>query len=148
MTENKDPGIKIELICLLNANVAMANQNGKQSFNLQLTDFERVESPDNMALDIIVSFDLMSGVEKPLFVFKCSFAARYTRQDDSLPWEKFSSAMALAHIVPYLREFVGNITNRLPVPVLLLPAFNTAKLLADLDARRAAQAPAEASKTA
>ena len=53
-----------------------------------------------------------------------------------MQWKDFSLAMALAHIVPYLREYVSNMTNRLPVPVLLLDPINTSAMVADYEQRK------------
>lgn len=141
MSEHKDPGISIDLISLIKANIGMGDADAKPTINLQLTHFERRESEDKKNLDVIAGFDLTHGIEKPAITFTCAFIVRYSRQTaDSMPWEKFSSPMALAHIVPYLREFTSNMTNRLPVPLLLLPALNTSKMLESFEQRRTAQA--------
>ncbi len=106
----------------------------------------RFESADGKALDLFAGFDVMHGVEKPLFKFTCEFMARYTRRDDAdMPWKEFSSAMALAHIIPYLREYVSNTTNRLPTPVLMLDPINTYNMIADFE-ERDKQAKEEASE--
>lgn len=145
----KDPGIAIEHIRLLKSHVEMANADGKREFNLRLIGLGRFESEDGKALDLYAAFDVMHGVEKPLFKFTCEFIARYTRRDNaSMEWKAFTSPTALAHIIPYLREYVSNITNRLPVPVLMLNPVNTHAMIADYEQRKrrseeakAAQAP-------
>ena len=137
MEAQKDPGITIEFIRLLRSHIEMTSLDGQQEYNLSLTALDRREPPDGKTCDLIATFNLMHGIEKPLFKFTCAFLARYTHRDDaSMAWNDFTSAMALAHIIPYLREFVSNITNRLPAPVLMLSAVNTHAMIADYENRK------------
>lgn len=137
MDEQKNPGITIEHVQLLNARIEMANPEGKRKYNLRLTGLKRLESKDGKTIDLYASFDVMHGVESPLFNFTCDFIARYVRQgDESMAWSSFSSAMALAHIIPYLREFISNITNRLPAPVLMIDPINTIAMIEDYEKRQ------------
>jgi len=143
----KDPGIAIDQIRLVKSHVEMvANSKGKPEYNPCLTYLNRFESEDGKNLDLLASFDLMHGMENPLFKFTCQFVVRYTRQDSSMVWKDFTSPVALAHIIPYLREYVSNITNRLPTPVLLLNPINTHAMIAEYEdrKRRAEQAKASA----
>jgi hypothetical protein len=134
MKEQKAPGISIATVRLLKAHVEMVEPEGVREYNLRLISLQRREADEGKALDLFASFDLMSGVEKPLFSLTCDFVARYERQgDDSMPWDEFSSPVALAHIIPYLREFISNMTNRLPIPVLMLDPINTFMMIADLE---------------
>jgi preprotein translocase subunit SecB len=139
--DQKVPGIAIEHVRLLNAHIEMVNSTveGKPSYNVRLIGMQRVESHDGMVLDLLAQFDVMHGVEKPLFKFTCDFVARYRRRAaDSMTWEEFSSGMALAHIIPYLREFVSNMTNRLPAPVLMLDPINAHAMIDDYKKRKVA----------
>ena len=139
MENLNDPGITILLIRLLRANIQLAVQDGKQEYNLVLTEYSRTEVENGKYLDVQAAFDLMHGLEKPLFKFTCLFAVRYQKDSDqSLPWEKFTPGTTLAHIIPYLREFASNMTNRLPVPVLILPPVNAHALFAAYEQRRQA----------
>ena len=88
----------------------------------------------------------MNGIEAPLFRFTCEFAVRYERNGaDSMQWRDFSSAIVLAHIVPYLREFVSNMTNRLPAPVLMLDPINTHLMVEVFERMKASAASKEES---
>ena len=146
MDNTKDPGIAIQEIRLLRTHVEMVDPTGEPKYHLSLVGFARAESPDGKDLDLQAGFDVMHGVQKPPFRFTCEFVARYQRQSEqSMPWKDFSNAMALTHIIPYVREFVSNMTNRLPVRVLILPPINVFAMLADFDRRKAA---AEQAKTA
>lgn len=134
--ETKKPGISIKLVSLLKANIEICDPEAKKEYNLRLTDLKRTETEDAKFLDIVAAFDAMHGVENPIFNFTCQFVARYERQgEDSMPWKDFSSATALAHIIPYLREFISNMTNRLPAPVLMIDALNTSAMIADYEQR-------------
>lgn len=146
MEELEGPGISIAFIRLIKANVELGNPEGKREYNLRLVGFGRQISPDDKHLDILASFDLMCDVADPLFKLTCDFLARYQRQGTGgLPWEKFTPAMALAHIIPYLREFVSNTTSRLLVPVLMLTPFNTYQMFNDYEnkSRKNEQTPVE-----
>ncbi len=143
MEQNQESGIVIDQIRLLRSHIEFVGMDGLREYNIRLVSLSRVESPDGKALDLFAGFDVMHGVEKPLFKFTCDFLARYTRRDDAdMAWKEFSSAMALAHIIPYLREYVSNTTNRLPTPVLMLDPINTYNMIADFEerAKQAAQA--------
>lgn len=133
--DNKNPGIFIEKVFLLKSSFEMVNPSGEQVYNLHLASYniKPVEDDSQAGKSLRMyefSFDIMYKVENPLFNFLCDFAVIYSREDDAImTWEEFSDSHALAHIIPYLREYVSNMTNRLPVPVLILPPINTASLL-------------------
>ncbi len=134
MEETKQPGISINLVSLLKANIEICDPKAEKKYNLRLTGLKRFESEDGKFLDLVAAFDVMHGVENPLFKFTCEFVARYERQgEDSMPWKDFGSATALAHIIPYLREFISNMTNRLPAPVLMIDATNTNAMIAEYE---------------
>jgi len=129
-----DTGITIEHVWLLKSRVEILDPTAKTEYNLRLVALERTETPDGKTLALQAVFDLMRGVENPMLLFTCEFVAHYARKDDSgLAWKDFSSALALAHIIPYLREYVNNITNRLPTPVLMLAPLNTYAMIADYE---------------
>jgi hypothetical protein len=135
----KDSGIAIKHVRLLRSHIEMANVDGKAEYNLRLVDLQRFETPDGRVLDFLASFDVMHGIEKPLFRFTCDFIARYERKSDQgMAFKDFSSAMSLAHIIPYLREFVSNMTNRLPAPVLMLDPINAYVMISDFEQRKKA----------
>lgn len=143
MDKQKASGIAIDQIRLLRSNIEFVNKDGLKKYNLRLVSLNRVESEDGKAMDLYAGFDVMHGVENPLFRFTCEFVARYTRSDDAeMAWKDFSSAMALAHIIPYLREYVSNTSNRLPTPVLMLDPINTYWMIEEYEGRnQQAKAP-------
>ena len=138
MATTTDPGIAIEQIRLLKSDVEMVNPDGKREYSLCIIGLSRIEPPGGNTLDFHVAFDLMHQIENPVFKFTCEFIARYTRRDDSsMTWENFTSPLAFAHVIPYLREYVSNITNRLPTSVVILKPMNTYAMIADYEQRKA-----------
>lgn len=140
MDASKDPGIGIEYVGLVKSHVELKHADSQPVYNLLLTGLGRTVSEDGATLAMAFAFDVMHGIEKPLFNFTCEFQVRYRRSPDAnMTWDEFAPAMALAHVVPYLREYVSNTTNRLPVPALVLPPINTHTLIADWERRRQAE---------
>ncbi|MBU1241593.1 protein-export chaperone SecB [Myxococcota bacterium] len=126
MTQNNNPGIFIEQIVLIRSVVELLNPQGKPEYDLRLTRVGREFANDNKNLAMTFSFSLMGEIKDPLFNLLCDFGVFYKRVDDAtLTWDEFSDATALAHVIPYLREFISNMTNRLPVQPLILPPINT-----------------------
>lgn len=145
MDPTKDPGISIKQIKLLSAHVEMKDPNGDKKFLLRLLALDRRPIDGDKLLQIGMGFDVMSGIEKPLFDFRCNFLVIYERAENAaMTWQDFSNAIALSHVVPYLREFVSNVTNRMPVPVLILPPMNVNLMLADFEFQKAAAQAATA----
>ena len=141
MDKTKPPGIAIDDISLIEANIGLnpppTGDSSELQYHIQLTGFDRSED-DDKRLFVRCSFDLMGGVEEPPFDFTCTFVAVYSAMDDeaNMTWEEFTDTMALAHVVPFLREFVANMTNRLPVPALMLFPVNVALLLSEYESRQ------------
>ena len=133
MDKAKSPGISIESVHLLECSVGDVNREGDLKFSLGITRFSRTLVSDGKVLAVTVSFDLMMGVEKPPCKFQCTFVATYTRPADTenqnMNWDEFKDHVAVAHLVPYVREFVSNMTTRLPLSVLMIPPVNTHKLM-------------------
>lgn len=139
MDKSKSPGIAIEEIRLIKSQITMGNPENEARYNLQLIQLDRSESEDGKYLNLFASFDLMHGMEKPLFSFTCSFVARYSRTDESnMTWSEFSDVMAVTHIIPYLREYISNMTTRLPAPVLMLNPINVHGLVSQYKANQKA----------
>lgn len=132
MDETKNSGISIESVHLLECNVGDVKREVDLKFSLGISHFSRTLVSDGKVLAITVSFDLMSGIENPPCKFQCTFAATYTRSSEpNMTWDEFKDHVAVAHIIPYVREFVSNITARLPLSVLMVPPVNTHKMLKD-----------------
>jgi hypothetical protein len=140
-------GIAIERICLLECHVSNVKPDVAPNFNLGLTSIRRELSSDAKMMFFTVGFDLMSRVENPVCRLTCGFGATYSRSlDANMSWDEFSDAIALAQLIPYVRELVTNLTTRLPLPVLVLPPLNSHQLIREYNeltlAQHAAKVPA------
>ena len=49
---------------------------------------------------------------------------------------KYNPKASPIFAIPYLREFVSNMTNRMPVPILCLPPVNAFAMVDDYEHRR------------
>ena len=132
MDKTKNPGIAIKSVHLIQCNIGDLKQDVELKFSLGITDFNRTITADGKILLVKVAFDLMHNTENPPCRFDFTFVATYTRPDNAvMQWEEFKDHVAVAHLVPYVREFVSNMTTRLPLLVLMIPPMNTSKMLAD-----------------
>ena len=130
MDKSKGPGIVLERVHLLECTVGSVKSDVPLSFNLGITSFSRTIVADGKLLEVIVGFDLMKGITNPACRFTCTFAGTYTRSPDSnMTWEEFKDHISVAHLVPFVREFISNVTTRMPLSTLLLPPQNTSELL-------------------
>jgi preprotein translocase subunit SecB len=130
MDKTKSPGISIESVHLLECVVGDVKPEVTLNFALGISHFSRTLVSDGKVLAVKVSFDLMRGIENPPCKFQCTFMATYTRSSEpNMNWDEFQDHIAVAHIIPYVREFVSNITARLPLSVLMVPPVNTSALV-------------------
>lgn len=130
--ENKKPQISIDNIFLMKSNIEFQNIDSSLNLNysFRLTQVEKQEISDS-EMRFIVTFSIDSEEENcPFKQLSASFLAIYKRDTEgAMPWSKLEKSMILAHIVPYFREFVTNISSRMPVKPLYLPPVNTYALL-------------------
>lgn len=142
MDKTKQPGISFDRIDLFDCRIGNVEIKNELTYHLRLIKNSRSFSDDKKRMVALFGFDLMGGVENPPFEFKCAFVAHYSRDEDSaMSWDEFTDAMALTHVVPFLREFLSNMTNRMPMPTLILPPTNVFVLLGEY-ARLQAATPA------
>ena len=137
MDKSKNSGISIKSIHLVQCNIGDVKPDVDLQFSLGITDFSRTIISDEKVLLVRASFNLMDKIENPPCRFDCTFVATYTRGPDSeMKWEEFQDHVAIAHLIPYLREFVSNMTTRLPFSVLMIPPMNTSKMLEEYRSSR------------
>ena len=148
MDKSKNPGISIASVHLFQCSVGDLNSKSELKFSLGITHFKREVLSEGKLLSIVVGFDLMQGIDNPPCKFDFVFGASYLRSEESnMTWDDFQDHVAVAHIIPYVREFVSNITTRLPLSVLMVPPVNTSKLLAEFRERSAAAPSAVVAST-
>ena len=117
--------IKIDSIILFNCEVQLVDIKGTPEYNLRLTHLSRNFSEDHKVMNFLVSFDLMKDIEKPVFAMKASYLIIYSRPEDKgMSWIEFSDSIAIAHAIPYLREFISNMTSRMQLNTLHIPPIN------------------------
>jgi hypothetical protein len=140
MDETKQPGITIEKINLLGCTARVIDLDAKLQYRLALTDLSRVENVNSLI--VIAKFDLMHGIENPPCSLKCTFMAAYACDEASnMKWAEFSDVMAVAHMIPYVREFVSSVTLRMPIRELIVPPTNVNVLVSEFRARQNVSPP-------
>jgi preprotein translocase subunit SecB len=132
MNETNSSGIKFKSIDLLSSCVEVRNQSvDNLSYKLGVTSIKR-NVINEEELRVVVSFDLMKGIEEPPFTFAATYSACYIRSPDAkMTWDEFDNGYILTHILPYFRELASSITLRLPFPALIIPPTNIKALLAN-----------------
>lgn len=139
--QHSQPGVEIEAVHLLVCDGRVVDVTAEMRYSMALTKLIRHE--DGNTLSVFAEFDLFHGIEKPPCRLRCSFVAYYKRTDlSSMTWTDFSDALAVAHIVPYVREFVSSVTLRMPLRPLVLQPTNAYTLVDAYNARQAQPAPA------
>jgi hypothetical protein len=136
--------IIVENILLLDCKVEFLGPKESQSYCLAMTKLQRTLMNDSKTLLVRAEFDLMHGVKDPACGLKCTFLAVYSNAKAStINWEEFTDGLAVAHMIPFVREFIANITNRMPVPPLLIRPVNAYVLVEDFQRREAVKAQSE-----
>ena len=139
MDKTKKPGIGLTHVLLTACEIAELKVAKQRSFRVAIVGFRRVESEEGAKLTVDAEFDLMFGIKDPTLKFICAFRAIYTRTPDSpMTWLEFKDHIAVAHLLPFLREFVANMTTRMPVAPLMLPPTNGHHLVKDYEQRQEA----------
>jgi len=146
MDTAKPPGIAINQISLMESHISVnmdvlgSEDFSKLRHNLQLTEFVRIPIEAEQLLLVYCGFDLMHDIDPAPFTFEAKFVAEYgvMGENPNMQWNEFTDIMATAHVIPFLREFITNMTTRLPYPALIIPPINVAILLGDYHARREA----------
>lgn len=132
--------ITVENILLVGCHLSFLGSSEQPAYNLGLTALSRRLEQDGKKLLVRAEFDLMEGLEKPACEMRCAFVAIYgSTADEDIDWSGFSDGHALAHMLPFVREFISNVTNRMPLPPLMIPPVNTFNLVAAFREREAAE---------
>lgn len=108
---------------LVSCNFKLKNAN-ERIYNLELRKYESSEKQqeDGFHYTALLTFDLMSKVRRPVMAFQCSFLLTYTGDEEGR--KRLKEHIVVAHAIPYLREFVSNITMRAAMPTLTLEPVN------------------------
>lgn len=122
--------INVENILMMQCQASFIGIRENLNYELALTDLKRSMDNEGERLVVIASFNLMHNIQNPCCDLECTFVAIYSKTSETtVSWDDFSDGLAVAHIIPYLREFISNITNRMPVPPLTLKPVNAFTLV-------------------
>ena len=107
--------LNIKTISLLGCEFHFLRFSNEYQYNLTLTDYvpEKGNNEEKLTLKVEAEFDLMAGVNNPIFSFKCRYIIFYTydKEDEA---NVLTPPVIIAHIISYLREFVSTLTARMP----------------------------------
>lgn len=85
-------------------------------------------SRDKKNLTVILTADLFQKAKGAPFKMKVSIKGVFVgKKHEEL--KKFAEVHAPAHLMPFLRETIGNTTMKAHLPPLLLPPFNVSEIL-------------------
>ncbi len=130
-------GLSIETIRLTSCKAEYIKAKEKLSFSFGVSDIQRDNNYMPNRMKISISFNVFDDKADPGLIFDCCYAVVYLKKKDSpFNWEEFDDALALAHIIPYVRELISNLTNRMPVPPLILPPYNTFSLVEEFKKKK------------
>nr|DAO57205.1 MAG TPA: Preprotein translocase subunit SecB [Caudoviricetes sp.] len=120
---------------LISCNFKLKNAE-KCVYNLELKKYESSEKQqeDGFEYTAILTFDLMSHIRKPVMLFQCSFALVYKGDEEGR--QRLKEHIVVAHAIPYLREFVSNLTMRTPIPTLMIDPVNAPELWEQYNSRK------------
>ena len=124
-------GLKIENVMLMRCSADFIKPAKELRYTFELSSMERregVPSPNRMVFG--ASFAVINDKDDPGLKVECTFCVHYLKDENAkFEWKDFGDHMALAHILPFAREFISSVTNRMPVPPLIIPPFNTFALV-------------------
>ncbi len=124
--------LNLESALLISCAFEQKPQKDPQRFyNLSLEGYAPVEkeTEDGFQYSAMLTFNLMKGVRHPLMKFKCSFLLTYNGKKEDRA--KLKEHIVVAHAIPYLREFVSNVTMRSGIPPLMIAPVNAPRLWQD-----------------
>lgn len=115
--------LALRSVNLLKCNFKFKDLQPVIEYNIRIIGFETKFDDENNEAVYIVAFDLMSKVKKPMFLMKCSLELSY--ELDTNGKELLKDYIVIAHAIPYLREFVSNLTGRTASRALFIDPVNT-----------------------
>lgn len=124
---------KIKSVVLLSSLFADQRSSGKEiSYCLAIESFERsretVSEDGAILFSAKASFNLFKDVQEPQMTLVCSYLITYLCKDKD-EVGLLHDHVIVAHIIPYLREHVSNLTMKSRFPAFYLETVNTYDLL-------------------
>lgn len=108
---------------MMKAQIEFFSSDSDRKYQFRITDLTRKISADEKLLTLFAGFEILAGSEKPVFSLTAAFSIGYEKVKEDESWDNFSDGIAVSHMIPYLREFVSNMSSRLPIknPLYLNP---------------------------
>lgn len=98
-------------------------------------DIKKSFSRDKKTLTVVLSSVLFQRTKNAPFKMKVSVEGIFAG-DDHKELKKFSEVHAPAHLMPFLREIIGNTTMKANIPPLLLPPLNVFELFKESKSKK------------
>ncbi len=135
MDEEKQPGIRFRGVHLAKLDFELTGPPPSQKLQFA-PEFEAESeiSEDGLILCLEVSGSLFPEDAPVRFRFKIDGVFEVS-EDPNMSLDEFARSHAPAHLFPYIRELVSNITARSPLPTLNIGPLNLAALLKGKDSR-------------
>lgn len=139
MNENKHPGIRFTGVDLLKLEFGITGGFSGDSIAVAPSFSIEARVPeDKKTLDLFLAVDLFGNVaEEKRPPIQLSLVLHGHFEATETPYmalDEFAKHQAPAHLFPYLRELVANITSRSPLPTLNLGPVNVVALIERGDA--------------
>jgi len=93
-------------------------------------DIKKMFSRDKKSLTTILSAKLFQKIKKNPFKMNVTIEGIFI-SNDIKELQNFSNVHAPAHLMPFLREVVGNTTMKANIPPLLLPPLNVSDMIGE-----------------
>jgi hypothetical protein len=135
MDQRNRKGITVENVSLLECSVGQPLAEAPKNYNLRLIQFDKILDQEKSKLKYIAGFDLMSGMAVSACSFNCKFSIEYSLDDEPNNWDRLKDHVVIAHVLPFLREFVWNVTVRMPIGGVMINPLNTLLLLEEFKSR-------------
>lgn len=134
MDPMKQPGIRFTGVELLGMSFAVNGEvSGTIPTGLYL-GIDRKVSEDGQTLDVVVQVDLFKNIspeKRPPIDLKFALRGHFVlAEEPNMTWDVFAKDHAPAHLIPYVRELISNITSRSPLPTLNMGPVNVKAMVA------------------
>lgn len=98
-------------------------------------DIKKSLSNDKKTLTVVLSAKLFHRSNKYPFKMKASVEGVFVGEEVK-ELQNFSNIHAPAHLMPFLREVIGNTTMKANIPPLLLPPFNISEMFKESKSKK------------
>jgi preprotein translocase subunit SecB len=134
----KQPAIRFSNVDLITLNFSVKGPLPEKITSGISFHVEGHVSDDSRMLDIFVEVDLFGKVppeSRPPIELNFILHGRFTKaSEDGMPLDEFAKHHAPAHLVPYARELISNITSRSILPTFNLGPINVIAMIENGDA--------------